>query len=104
MHTPSTHTSPFYIHRNVITALEKKKKFNVTGEITPDSWKETVSEFFSFACQLPDKFSPVVQSCYSQLMHCGRQLLGLQEEAVGRADNFLATTYVTHLEDFFTNK
>ncbi|MPC24245.1 hypothetical protein E2C01_017322 [Portunus trituberculatus] len=53
-------------------------------------------------CAVPKRFLFVIQSCYAQLMHCGRLLLGMDEEAVKQPDNFLTTTYVTHLETLFT--
>lgn len=87
---------------SVITTLGKKKKFNTVGEISVDSWKETVKEFFSIACQLPETFAPATKSCYSMLMQCGRSLLWMDEQAASQPDNFLTTTYVTHLETAFS--
>ncbi|XP_045113019.1 uncharacterized protein LOC123505591 isoform X2 [Portunus trituberculatus] len=86
----------------VTITMGKKRKFNTFGEISVDAWKETMNEFFSFAFQIPKRFLFVIQSCYAQLMHCGRLLLGMDEEAVKQPDNFLTTTYVTHLETLFT--
>lgn len=87
---------------NVISALEKKKKFDTLGDLTTKSWKKIVNEFFSIACQMPDRFVSVIQSCYSQLMHCGHLLLGKVEGAAMKPDNFLTLTYVSHLKTFFT--